>query len=157
MARASGRSPRLIADPRQPRSSAADRPLTDVAVGILIREDAHFLLTSRPPGKVYAGFWEFPGGKVEALESVTDALHRELQEELGLDISQAKLWRTSEVDYPHALVRLHFCKVFKWSGALRMREGQQFSWETWPVGVSPILPGTVPVLEWLQSEADLGR
>jgi 8-oxo-dGTP diphosphatase len=60
------------------------------------------------------------------------------------------------VDYPHALVRLHFCKVFEWSGALQMREQQTFSWESLPVRVTPVLPGTVPVLQWFAAEQCFG-
>jgi 8-oxo-dGTP diphosphatase len=129
------------------------RPVTDVAVGVLIAADGRFLLTSRPVGKVYAGYWEFPGGKLEAGETVEQALRRELQEEIGITIGQAHAWRDALVDYPHALVRLHFCKVFDWSGTLHMHEGQQFSWEHLPVRCAPVLPGTVPVLEWLSAEA----
>ncbi|NUZ05726.1 NUDIX domain-containing protein [Schlegelella sp. ID0723] len=111
-----------------------------------------FLLTSRPLGKVYAGYWEFPGGKVEPGESVEAALGRELHEELGIAIGPAEPWRIEIVDYPHALVRLHFCKVREWRGACEMREGQQMAWQTLPVEVSPVLPGTVPVLQWIAAE-----
>lgn len=143
----------LVADPDQPRSHGADRPVTEVAVGVLIDPQGRFLLTSRPPGKAYAGHWEFPGGKLEAGETVAQALRRELHEELGLAIGAVHHWRDTLVDYPHALVRLHFCKVFDWSGDLQMREGQTFSWERLPVSVEPVLPGTVPVLQWLSVEA----
>ncbi len=129
------------------------RTVTDVAVGVLVDADGAFLLTSRPEGKVYAGYWEFPGGKLEADETVEQALRRELQEEIGLTIGAAHAWREKLVDYPHALVRLHFCKVFEWTGELQMREGQRFSWERLPVRCAPVLPGTVPVLEWLAVEA----
>jgi 8-oxo-dGTP diphosphatase len=141
------------ADPGVERPSG--RPVIDVAVGLLMAPDGRFLLTSRPVGKVYAGYWEFPGGKLEANESVEQALRRELQEEIGVTIGAAQAWRDSLVDYPHALVRLHFCKVFDWTGELQMREGQQFSWEDLPVRCDPILPGTVPVLEWLALERGL--
>ncbi len=152
MPQAPGSSPPLIADPGLPRELSTQRSLVEVAVGILVRADGRFLLTSRPKGKVYAGYWEFPGGKLEGAESVHEALHRELLEELGVDIGPTTIWRSSVVDYPHALVRLHFCKVFQWEGALRMREAQQFSWEALPVQVSPVLAGTLPVLQWLQAE-----
>ncbi len=127
------------------------RPV-DVAVGVLIDTDGRFLLTSRPPGKVYAGYWEFPGGKLEAGESVGQALRRELHEELGITIAGAEPWHVELIDYPHALVRLHFCKVFAWRGAFEMREGQQMVWQTLPVEVSPVLPGTLPVLRWFAAE-----
>lgn len=142
----------LVADAAQPRQGGADRAVVDVAVGVLIRPDGDFLLTSRPAGKVYAGYWEFPGGKFEPGESVQQALQRELQEELGIHIDRIEAWRQELVDYPHALVRLHFCKVRAWSGELQMREAQSFAWQRLPVSVSPVLPGTVPVLQWLAQE-----
>jgi 8-oxo-dGTP diphosphatase len=142
----------LTADADRRREGGVDRPIVEVAVGVLIRADGDFLLTSRPKGKVYAGYWEFPGGKVEPGESIEQALARELHEELGLDIGQAVRWKEQLVDYPHALVRLNFCKVFDWRGPLQMREGQSFAWQHLPVRVAPVLPGTVPVLHWLASE-----
>jgi 8-oxo-dGTP diphosphatase len=147
----------LVVDRDSARLGQADRPITEVAVGVLIDASGSFLLTSRPPGKVYSGFWEFPGGKLEPGETVEQALRRELEEEIGLTIGRAQAWRDSLVDYPHALVRLHFCKVFDWSGALQMREGQAYRWERLPVGCEPVLPGTLPVLAWLAEEAAAGE
>jgi 8-oxo-dGTP diphosphatase len=145
-------TPTRVADAALPRQGGADRAVVEVAVGVLIRPEGAFLLTSRPAGKVYAGYWEFPGGKLEPGETVAQALQRELQEELGITIGPAALWKTEMVDYPHALVRLNFCKVFNWCGELQMREAQSFSWQHLPVQVAPVLPGTVPVLEWLAAE-----
>lgn len=142
----------LVADGERAREGGTDRKVTDVAVGVLLLPDDAFLLTSRPEGKVYAGYWEFPGGKLEAGETVEQALRRELQEELGITIGAVTLWKTQMVDYPHALVRLHFCKVRDWQGDLQMREGQSFAWQALPVTESPVLPGTVPVLSWLAEE-----
>jgi 8-oxo-dGTP diphosphatase len=142
----------LVADGDRPREGGANRPITEVAVGVLINAQGEFLLTSRPVGKVYEGYWEFPGGKLEAGETVEQALRRELQEEIGITIEGAQPWKTEVVDYPHALVRLNFCKVFAWQGDLHMREGQQFAWQRLPVAVQPVLPGTVPVLNWLAQE-----
>jgi 8-oxo-dGTP diphosphatase len=130
----------------------AERTPQDVAVGVLIRPDGAFLVTSRPAGKVYAGHWEFPGGKVEAGETVEQALARELHEELGITIAGAERWQVQMFDYPHALVRLHFCKVVAWAGEFEMREGQAMAWQQLPVSVRPVLPGTIPVLGWLASE-----
>jgi len=127
------------------------RPV-DVAVGVLIDAQGRFLLTSRPAGKVYAGYWEFPGGKLEAGESVETALRRELHEELGITIASVQPWKIELVDYPHARVRLHFCKVFEWRGALQMLERQAMAWQTLPVQVAPLLPGTLPVLAWFAAE-----
>ena len=136
---------------REPRTPV------DVAVGVLVERDAHgregrFLLTSRPEGKVYAGYWEFPGGKFEPGENVEQALRRELHEELGITIGAVHPWQQEIMDYPHALVRLHFCKVYDWTGAFEMREQQQMAWQTLPVQVQPVLPGTYPVLRWFAAE-----
>jgi len=145
----------IRADAHLPRQDGGARAAVEVAVGILIRPDGRFLLTSRPPGKVYAGYWEFPGGKLEPGESVEQALARELHEELGVEIDPAAItrWREQLVDYPHALVRLHFCRVTAWQGELQMREGQQAAWQRLPVQVEPVLAGTLPVLQWLAEEA----
>jgi len=132
--------------------SAAQRTPVDVAVGLLNDGDGRFLMTSRPVGKDYAEHWEFPGGKLESGETVAQALRRELNEELGIDIGQAHPWQVEMVDYPHALVRLHFCKVYEWAGEFEMREGQAMAWEQLPVQVRPVLPGTIPVLRWFAEE-----
>lgn len=142
----------LVVDAEQPRQPRNAAPI-DVAVGLLLQPDGQFLLCTRPAGKAYAGYWEFPGGKVESGEDVLAALSRELQEEIGISVTDAALWKVLEVDYPHALVRLHFCKVVAWTGHLRMLEGQACAWQSHPVQVAPILPGTVPVLAWLQAES----
>ena len=126
--------------------------IVDVAVGVLIDGDGRFLLTSRPEGKVYAGWWEFPGGKLEAGESVAEALARELHEELGIVVDEVRPWDVTRMDYAHARVRLHFCKVTAWHGDFEMREGQQMAWQTLPVTVGPVLPGTLPVLDWFAAE-----
>lgn len=144
----------LVVDQALQRTGQPDRAVVDVAVGVLIHPDASFLMTTRPSGKVYADHWEFPGGKLEAGESVEMALRRELQEEIGVTIGPVQPWKTQVVDYPHALVRLHFCKVFSWTGELHMREGQRSSWQRLPVSCSPVLAGTLPVLDWLQQEQD---
>jgi 8-oxo-dGTP diphosphatase len=142
----------LVADGERPREGGVDRKVVDVAVGVLIRPNGDFLLTSRPPGKVYEGYWEFPGGKLEQGESVEAALRRELQEEIGVTIAAVHPWKVEMVDYPHALVRLNFCKVFEWAGELHMHEGQSYAWQSLPVSVEPVLPGTVPVLAWFAQE-----
>jgi 8-oxo-dGTP diphosphatase len=144
----------LVADPQHSRGAdmqGKPRTVVNVAVGILMRADGHYLLTTRPSDKDYGGYWEFPGGKLEIGETVEQALRRELQEEIGITIGQAYNLRVDMVDYPHALVRLHFCKVLDWAGELTMREGQDFVWTQLPCQASPILPGTLPVLAWLEN------
>jgi 8-oxo-dGTP diphosphatase len=141
-----------VVDADQPR--CVDRSLVQVAVGVLVRADLAFLLTSRPEGKAYAGYWEFPGGKLEIGETVEQALRRELQEEIGISIQDCTLWKTERIDYPHALVQLNFCKVTQWTGELQMLESQSFAWQQLPVEVKPVLPGTLPVLQWFAQERE---
>jgi 8-oxo-dGTP diphosphatase len=133
-----------------PDAAAQQRTPVDVAVGVLIRSDGSYLLASRPEGKPYAGYWEFPGGKIEPGESIAAALARELHEELGIDIGAVQPWVTRLFDYPHARVRLHFCRVFHWRGKLVAREAQRFGFfspDRAPDG--PLLPATIPVMRWL--------
>ena len=142
----------LIVDAHLPRSNTRRRT-GEVAAGILRREDGLLLLTSRPAGKAYAGYWELPGGKLEAGESVPQALARELHEELGLTAAaeDVRPWRTLLADYPHTFVRLHFCFVTAWQGELHMHEGQHSTWAPLPIAVRPVLPATAPALRWLAS------
>ena len=122
----------------------------EVAVGVVFRADGAVLLGQRVPGKPYAGWWEFPGGKLEAGETVAEALARELHEELGLEVRSSSPWIVREFVYPHARVRLHFRRVFDFSGEPRSREGQAFAWlRPDSIDVAPLLPATVPVIAWL--------
>lgn len=128
-------------------SEALARPI-DVAVGILMRPNGDVLLGQRPAGKPYHGYWEFPGGKVEAGEAILDALKREFVEELGVQIVSASAWCGVEHVYEHAHVRLHFFISREWRGEPQALEGQAFAWQG-RVGVEPLLPATIPLLEWL--------
>lgn len=119
-----------------------------VAVGILMQANGDVLLARRPEGKPYAGYWEFPGGKVEAGESVFDALKREFEEEIGVRIVTAEEWCGVEHVYPHAHVRLHFFISREWQGQPQSLEGQELAWQG-SVAVEPVLPATIPLLEWL--------
>ncbi|MFM2398312.1 MAG: hypothetical protein RL341_469 [Pseudomonadota bacterium] len=123
---------------------------TEVAVGVLFNDQGQVLFAQRPEGKPYAGWWEFPGGKIEAGESVEAALARELQEELGIRIHGARRWITRTFTYPHATVRLHFCKIFGFDGVLQSLEQQAFAWDSAAAPqVGPILPAALPMLPWL--------
>lgn len=136
-----------MTDPRR----VATRPVTPVAVGVIVRTDGAVLLAERPTGKPYAGYWEFPGGKIESGESVEQALERELAEELGVRVRSTEPWTVLEYDYPHAYVRLHFQRVFDWLGTPHPVEGQQLMFlrpgEDPP---TPLLPAAVPALRWMQ-------
>ncbi|MBB5191348.1 8-oxo-dGTP diphosphatase [Silvimonas terrae] len=130
--------------------------IVDVAVGILVKPDGQFLLGSRPAGKPFAGFWEFPGGKLEAGETALAALARELFEEMGITVTAAHPWLTQTFTYPHATVRLHFFCVTAWQGDIQSREGQQFAWQAnRALTVSPILPANGPIMRGLQLPATL--
>jgi len=120
----------------------------DVVVGILMKPNGDVLLASRPEGKPYAGYWEFPGGKVEAGESVFAALQREFEEEIGVRIVSADEWCGVEHVYEHAHVRLHFFICRDWQGEAVALEGQLLAWQG-SVAVEPVLPATIPLLEWL--------
>lgn len=125
--------------------------IVEVAAAVLEKPDGTFLLAQRPAGRIWAGYWEFPGGKVEAGESAKDALVRELREELGIEVVTAYPWITRIFTYPHATVRLSFFRVTEWSGQMHPHEGQQFSWQPADdVSVCPILPANEPVLRALQ-------
>jgi 8-oxo-dGTP diphosphatase len=127
------------------------RPLIDVAAAIIEKPNGEFLLAQRPPGKVYAGYWEFPGGKLDAGESVASALARELHEELGIDVISSRPWLTLIYSYPHARVRLHFRRVSHWRGEPQSREAQQLAWQDPKhVHVSPMLPANAPILRALR-------
>lgn len=124
--------------------------ITEVAVAIFVKADGSFLLSSRPEGKPYADYWEFPGGKIEAGESVLQALQRELMEELNVSITRATPWFTFLMHYTHAAVRLHCWRVTEWHGEMRGMEAQQFAWQRLEaITVAPILPGCVPIFNAL--------
>ena len=132
--------------------------VVEVAAAILLREidgNTEFLLAQRPRGKVYSGYWEFPGGKVEPGESLRQALLRELQEELGIKIDRAWPWLSCEFTYPHARVRLKFFRVTSWHGEILPIEHSGFVWmkigDSAPV--SPVLPANGPILRALELAA----
>ncbi len=142
-------------------TQAEKTKIVEVAAAVLQRPDGSFLLAQRPPDKIWAGYWEFPGGKIEPGETPYHALVRELREELGITVTTAYPWLTRVYAYPHATVRLHFFRVTAWSGELHPHEGQQFSWQPplslalSPEGargrvvVSPVLPANGPILRSL--------
>jgi 8-oxo-dGTP diphosphatase len=126
------------------------RSRVEVVAAVFQRPDGSFLLAQRPVGKVYAGYWEFPGGKVEPGESAASALARELHEELGIDVTRAYPWITRDYDYEHAAVRLRFYRVTEWSGEMHGRENQQFAWQrSGALSVAPLLPANGPILRSL--------
>jgi len=124
--------------------------VVEVSAAVMQKPDGSFLLAERPEDKIWAGYWEFPGGKIESGETPYEALVRELREELGVTVETAYPWITKIFTYPHAQVRLHFFRVTAWSGELHPHEGQRFAWQSSPdISVEPVLPANIPVLRAL--------
>ena len=135
--------------------------VVEVAAAVLLRSDGReFLLAQRPAGKVYAGYWEFPGGKVEPGESVRDALVRELHEELGITVTACAPWLTRTFTYPHATVRLNFWRVTAWDGEIGISAPLEHDAVDWlecgkSATVAPILPANDPILKALALPATM--
>ena len=130
--------------------SEASAPLLRVAAAIIERADGQVLLAQRPAGKAYAGYWEFPGGKLEPGETPRDALDRELMEELGITVLRAAPWLVQRYRYPHAHVELHFFRVMEWVGDLVGHDNQAFVWQApGRFDVAPLLPANTVVLRAL--------
>jgi 8-oxo-dGTP diphosphatase len=137
---------------------SSPRPVVEVAVGVLMNDVGAVLLGQRPVGKPYAGYWEFPGGKIESGETLFAALSRELLEEIDVRIDDAEEFMVLEHDYPHAYVRLHVCLVKSWQGQPRGLENQALGWlniknidQLNIAGFDPVLPATLPILEKLKT------
>jgi 8-oxo-dGTP diphosphatase len=147
-----------MSDKLAPSSAVSRQSLparVEVVAAVITRPDGSFLLGQRPAGKVYAGYWEFPGGKIERGEAPGAALKRELNEELGIEVRSAYPWLTRDYDYAHAAVRLRFFRVTEWSGAPHGRENQRFTWQMpGAITVDPLLPANGPILRALELPAE---
>ena len=146
--------------------SAATPKIVEVAAAVMLRPapgtllGQEFLLAQRPEGKVYAGYWEFPGGKVEPGESVREALVRELHEELGIHVTACSPWLTRQFTYPHATVRLNFWRVTAWDGEIGITAPLEHSAVAWQAcgdtaQVAPILPANDPILKGLATPTQM--
>lgn len=135
-----------------PKPDTSSKPLIHVAAGMILRPGGALLLAERPADKPWAGWWELPGGKIEPGETVLQALARELDEELGIEITQATPWVTHVHEYPKNIVSLAFCRVTGWNGTPVGREGQTLAWVDphAPITAGKLLPATEPPLRWLR-------
>ncbi len=115
-------------------------PTVPVATGIIEDASGRLLVSLRPEGKPWPGFWEFPGGKIDPGETPEQALVRELWEELGITVTAPEPFRVLEYTYPERTVRLHFFRVRHWTGTAHGREGQEVRW---------LYPWEIPALECL--------
>lgn len=104
------------------------QPATEVAAGVLTDPCGRVLLMQRLPGKHLAGLWEFPGGKLEAGETIEQALARELREELGVEMRACTPLISIPWRYPEKSVRLHAMRVTRWTGEPRAPEGHPLQW-----------------------------
>ena len=121
-----------------------------VAAGIVWRGDGRFLAARRPAGKPRAGYWEFPGGKQEAGESMEETLHRELEEELGISCGGIVCMDILSHEYSEICVELHFMHVTRFTGEPEANDGQELRWVSPEEALSlNFLPADKAVLECL--------
>lgn len=127
-----------------------ERKLLLVAACALIDPDGRILATERPPGKSFAGMWEFPGGKVEQGETPEAAIVRELREELGIEPCEQCLQPFSFASHAYddfnLLMPLYLCR--QWDGFARPCEGQKIKW---------VFPDRLSEMEWVPADVPLAR
>ena len=132
-----------------------------IVTAAIILNESRVLIGRRKPNQALGGYWEFPGGKIEAGETLVQALRRELQEEINVSINDANEFLVIEHDYPHAYVRLHICLVSSWLGEPKGLENQTLAWvlkkDIAKPDLEPILPATIPILEKLNSFLEVAK
>jgi len=134
-----------------PTRARPDVPRLSVACGVLQRADGKVLLTQRPSGKLAEGRWEFPGGKLEAGEVPLQALVRELEEELGVELTRARRLLRLRHDYRDRIVDLDTWLVYGFEGQPESREGQRFAWlDPDEIARYDVLPTVAPILSALR-------
>ncbi len=135
-------------------NTAAEPDFLQVAVGV-VRRDSQVLIARCPPLPGAAELWEFPGGKLEAGETVYGALCRELAEELAIEVLKASPWLCFRHLYPKRGVELHVWRVLHFSGVPRGREGQIVRWmPVQQLGELEFHAGNRPILAGLQREQE---
>lgn len=138
----------------QDQGAALQRPAVRVVAGVLWRE-GRFLAMQRPEGKLHAGFWEFPGGKVEPGESLEAALVREFEEELGIKPLEFRFWFEKRHVYRELTVHLHFFQITEAAGTPEALEGRRFVWVAPAEAVElPFLDADAPIVLELARQAE---
>lgn len=124
-----------------------------VAACALVDSDGRVLLCQRPEGKQLAGLWEFPGGKVEAGETPEACLIRELDEELGIQVTQSCLapfvFASHAYEDFHLMMPLYLCR--RWSGFVQQKEHAALAWvRPSKMDAYPMPPADAPLVAWLR-------
>lgn len=127
------------------------KPVINVVVGVLYDQQGQFLLAQRPADKSWAGWWEFPGGKIEAGESGFDALVREFKEELDITVNQATPWLRFTHHYSEQRVNLYWFKIHDWQGTPKSMEQQTLAWHSpdSAANLDQVLAASVQPIRWL--------
>ncbi len=128
-----------------------NRPQIRVAAGVLENDRGLFLAAQRPPGKIAAGKWEFPGGKIEAGETPEQALVRELGEELGIAVTTYQPLIRISHSYSDRDVHMWVYRVTRWEGKLQAHDGQAFCWgDVTQLRALDLLGADGPILQALE-------
>jgi 8-oxo-dGTP diphosphatase len=123
-----------------------------VAAGILCDADGRILIAERIGGGPFKGLWEFPGGKITDGETATEALSRELAEELGIEITRCASFMNLRHEYDDRIVTIEFFLVSNWNSEPVGREGQALRWvPREQLDAAELLPADVPVIEALKN------
>lgn len=130
-------------------------PVIHVACGVLVNASGEVLLAQRPEGKIAAGYWEFPGGKIESDESPLQALTRELHEELGVQLREAAPLIRFAHDYSNRRIVLDTWRVTGFEGTPQSCEGQALRWLAVErfAELAPLLPTVMPIERALRQPA----
>lgn len=127
-----------------------EKPVVEASVGVIRNSAQRIFVTQRSSGGYLAGYWEFPGGKVEPGEMPRAALERELYEELGISVKEALLIKTLRVGSVNSGFTIHFFLVENWDGEPYGREGQPCRWlSQWDLKADEFPPANGSIIDLL--------
>lgn len=127
-------------------------PPVDVVCAVIQQQDGRILIAQRPPGKTLAGLWEFPGGKVDPGEEPSQALHREIMEELGCEVTLLRVGPPVLHEYAWGCIRLHpfLCELTEGSPLPYAHEHTALEWVFQKnISLPNLAPADIPILRWL--------